>query len=197
MVRVRLTLILLVLALCGCTSMSYSDTNKGVFTGRMFVEWVEGVGFIFRPDEESPLTFTPDDGNGKPIRPGVMYTDGGSIPRFLWGLHGFSPWEYAKAYIIHDWLFEAQHCGYKPDNSYSFSDSHRLMGETLKTLMETVPKLKSELVFDAVTDAVSTPIARYLWVRGGCNSPLQRREGGVAILGFESVPKGRVVLTIE
>ena len=33
-----------------------------------------------------------------------MYTDGGSIPRIAQAFNGFSPWGYAPAYMIHDWL---------------------------------------------------------------------------------------------
>jgi hypothetical protein len=44
------------------------------------------------------------------IRPGAIYTDGGSIPRAVRSAVGFSPWGYGPAYIVHDWLFVAHHC---------------------------------------------------------------------------------------
>jgi hypothetical protein len=78
-----------------------------------------------------------------------MYTDGGSIPRFLWGVKGYSPWSYAPAYIVHDWLFEAHHCGYTPDNRYSFEDSVAVLAEGLKAVMEQNLEVRDYFVFDS------------------------------------------------
>jgi hypothetical protein len=70
--------------------------------------------FVFVPNPNDPLKMSriDQDGNvvGEPIQPGMMYTDGGSIPRIATVFKGFSPWGYAPAYMIHDWLFIAKHC---------------------------------------------------------------------------------------
>ena len=110
------------LVLLGCGSINYSqvvETSK--FDGRLFVMWVgegsaySGDGrFVFIPNPNDPLTFTRLDNMGtvigQPIRPEIMYTDGGSIPRLATVFKGLSPWGYAPAYMVHDWLFIAHHC---------------------------------------------------------------------------------------
>ena len=80
-----------------CSTQAYRDTKSGSFRGVLDVRWVKNDFFIFIPSKTDPLTFTRS--NGKPIQPGIMYTDGGSIPQFLWGVEGYSPWGYAPAYI--------------------------------------------------------------------------------------------------
>ena len=166
----RLTVLLsLVVALTGCATQPYRETLQGKFTGALDVRWVENDYFLFLPNKDEPLTFVRS--NGKAIRPGRMYTDGGSIPRFLWGIEGYSPWGYAPAYIVHDWLFEAQHCGYAPDNQYTFEDSVAVMAESLKAIMEASTEVRNYFVFDSVVAAVGSPIARRLWEKGSCKPP--------------------------
>lgn len=162
-------LLLLSAALVGCASQSYRDTREGTFAGALDVRWIENDYFLFLPNEDEPFSFVRS--NGIPIRPGAMYTDGGSIPRFLWGIEGYSPWGYAPAYIIHDWLFEAQHCGYEPDNKYTFEESVAVMAESLKAVMEASLEVRNYFVFDTVVAAVGSPIARRLWDKGSCKAP--------------------------
>lgn len=166
-----------------CASDLYKKTPDGKFSGTLDVRWVKNDYFVFIPNEKEPLTFTRKD--GAKITPKKMYTDGGSIPMFLWGVKGFSPWGYAPAYIVHDWLFEAQHCGYEPDNKFSFDDSVSLMAEAMKAVMETSPEVRSYFVFDSVVTAIGSPIAEKLWYKGNCdktflniqNLPLDAYEG--------------------
>ena len=68
--------------------------------------------FLFVPDPRDPLVFRRADpqSHGAVIQPGLMYTDGGSIPKIAQVFNGFSPWGYAPAYMIHDWLFVGRHC---------------------------------------------------------------------------------------
>jgi hypothetical protein len=84
---------------------------------------------------------------------------------------GYSPWGYAPAYIFHDWLFEAHHCAYEPDNRYTFEDSVKVMTESLKAVMEVAPEVKNYFVFDSVVGAVGSSIARRLWEQGSCKAP--------------------------
>lgn len=161
-----ISIFLTVFALSGCMSISYKETNAGKFVGDLDVRWNKNDHFIFIPNQNNPLKFIRKDGSE--IKPEIMYTDGGSIPRVLWGVNGFSPWGYAPAYMIHDWLFEAQHCGHSPDKNYKFKDSVSIMAESLKTIMEEEPKVKNNFVFTSIVSAVSTSIAEKLWVKGKC-----------------------------
>lgn len=183
-------IILCVLIIEGCASKPYRETSEGKFTGTLDVRWVRNDFFLLLPNKDKPFAFTRKD--GAVIRPGPMYTDGGSIPRFLWGVKGYSPWGYAPAYIVHDWLFEAQHCGYEPDNKYTFDDSVALMAESLKTVMETNPEVRNYFVFDSVVSAIGSPIAKRLWDGGSCKSPLL---GEMRLL--EKELPGELIMTIR
>lgn len=165
----QLVFIAVGLSLAGCASQPYRDTAPAKFTGALDVRWVKNDYFLFIPNRDEPFTLLRN--NGSKIQPGPMYTDGGSIPRFLWGIEGYSPWGYAPAYIVHDWLFEAQHCGYEPDNKYTFEDSVKLMAESLKAVMEAAPEVRNYFVFDSVVGAVGSSIARRLWEKGSCKAP--------------------------
>lgn len=165
----RIFLLFLAVTLAGCASVSYRATPDGKFAGELDVRWVKNDYFLFMPNKDNPFTFLRKDGSA--IRPGPMYTDGGSIPRFLWGIKGYSPWGYAPAYIVHDWLFEAQHCGFEPDNKYTFDDSVSLMAESLKAIMEASPEVRDYFVFDTVVAAIGSPIAKRLWENGSCKTP--------------------------
>lgn len=186
----QLALVLIGLALAGCASQPYRDTAPARLTGALDVRWVQNDDFLFLPDKDEPFTLTRADGTR--IQPGPMYTDGGSIPRFLWGIEGYSPWGYAPAYIIHDWLFVAQHCSYAPDNKYTFEDSVKVMAESLKAVMEAAPEVRNYFVFDSVVGAVGSPIARRLWEKGSCEPPP---------FGIQAVPEkaapGELLMTIR
>lgn len=78
-----LILILLVFTLEACAPMSYRKTDEGRFNGVLDVRWIKNDYFLFAPSKDDPFRFT--RANGEVIRPGPMYTDGRSIPRFLWG----------------------------------------------------------------------------------------------------------------
>lgn len=172
-------------ALLGCATVSYKKLKPGTFDGSLIVMWVgegdpkSGDGkFVFVPDPKSPLSFTrPGDGPGKVIKPGVMYTDGGSIPKIAQVFKGLSPWGYAPAYMIHDWIFTAHHC--KVDNPDSkiydeiegvrFEDSIRILGEGIQTLVATKLVNQDDVAANAITWAVGSSVARHLWnVKGAC-----------------------------
>src|SRR5262249_9096204 len=88
---------------------SYEDFHVGSLKGKLIVQWWERDKFVFLPDKDDPLTFKRSD--GETITPGRMFTDGGSIPRPLWIFRQYSPWGYAPAFIVHDWLFHMKQCG--------------------------------------------------------------------------------------
>ncbi len=58
------------------------------------------------------------------IRPGLMYTDGGSIPKIAQVFKGLSPWGYAPAYMIYDWVFTARHCIVDGETNARFDQVH-------------------------------------------------------------------------
>jgi hypothetical protein len=165
-----LVVLLPVLLSCGCATRSYLGTADSRFVGDLEVRWVANDYFLFLPKQGNPLRLLRPNGQ-PPIEPGPMYTDGGSIPQALWGVQGLSPWGYAPAYIVHDWLFEARHCGYAPDNQYSFEESVTVIAEGLKAVMENDPRVRNYFVFDAVVGAVGSPVAKKLWDNGKCNAP--------------------------
>lgn len=186
----HMIIIVLVLVMSGCSTELYKNTGDGKFSGALDVRWVNNDYFLFLPNKDNPFTFTRP--NGQSIRPGKMYTDGGSIPRFFWGVKGFSPWGYAPAYIVHDWMFEAQHCGYVPDNKYKFKDSVDVMAESLKAVMEQDTKVRDYFVFDSVVTAINSPIANRLWDKGSCKVPPVGMESLI-----EGAEPGELLMTIK
>ena len=162
------TMILLICWLfAGCAQLTYQQTEKGSFAGQLDVRWIEANRFIYIPNPDAPLSFTTSQ--KKVIRPELMYTDGGSIPRFFWNVPGYSPWQYAPAYIIHDWLFEQHHC--KLSDS-SFEESATVLAEAIKTIMESGKAPRDETTLLSIYEAVRSPIARAIWDReNACNRP--------------------------
>jgi hypothetical protein len=187
----RLIILMLVMFVSGCAGVRYGETAESKLRGKLEVRWIENDYFLFLPKEDDPLTLIRPNGQ-KPIQPGPMYTDGGSIPQALWGVKGLSPWGYAPAYIVHDWLFEAHHCGYAPDNQYSFDDSVTVIAESLKAIMENDPRTRNFFVFDSVVLAVASPVAKRLWDDGRCKPPPNNKK---LVPGQQ--PPGELLLTID
>lgn len=176
---------LLALPLSGCATVDYLHTAPGHFTGSVFVMWVgEGNGsgdgnFLFVPDPRDPLVFTRADpqSHGAVIKPGLMYTDGGSIPKIAQVFNGFSPWGYAPAYMIHDWLFVGRHClvdgepGTRFDQikEVDFTDSATILGEAIRALVASNQVKPNDVAGETITGAVDSVVARKLWdQRGAC-----------------------------
>jgi hypothetical protein len=127
-------LLLAALGLGGCASVHYARTDQGELRGDLLVKWVEPDLFVFVPVATNPLTFVRADKTA--IVPGPMYTDGGSIPRPLWALPAYSPWGYAPAFVVHDWLFDRKHCDDPTYASYTVTDAAWVMSEVMKTMIE-------------------------------------------------------------
>ena len=186
----RYILIILVLGMLNaCAAQRYVNTPTSRYHGALDVRWVKNDFFQFIPNQDDPFIFT--RANGETIRPGVMYTDGGSIPRFAWGIPGYSPWGYAPAYIVHDWLFEAKHCGYPPDDQYSFHETVEVMAEGLKAVMEANPEYRNYFVFDTVVAAVGSSITNRIWDKGECKAP------NIRVQGLDQQPLGELIMTIR
>lgn len=154
----------------------YKSTKTGKFKGLPHVIW----NGMFKKEKTPRFIYQPDPGNefhfirhnGQVIKPRLMDTDGGSIPRLLHGQYQYDPWTYAPGYIIHDWIFTAHKCNYSPDNAFSFKDSATILAECIKTQMEvgfvdydgkTVKFPKRKFTLYLIHLAVSSSIARKLW----------------------------------
>jgi hypothetical protein len=148
----------------------YDRTDVGSLKGKLIVEWVDQDRFIFIPDPQDPLTFVRK--NNDTIRPERMYTDGGTIPTALRAIKSYSPWGYAPAFIIHDWLFVMKHCKVAGFEKYDVDKAATVMAEVMKTVMEN-PKYggPNKLVHYSMHEGVRSPTARNYWETGKCDTP--------------------------
>jgi hypothetical protein len=178
------------LSLAACAGLTYENTTPGTLQGQLIVMWVGEDRFVYASYEDDPLVFTPSSElqvklGIRSFRPGLMYTDGGSIPRPLRALEGFSPWGYGPAYIVHDWLFAAHACllQHQPDmgeprdrteymkvNAVSFEDSAVLLAEIIKTLMLDNRVQTNPFAFSAISSGVDSFVARDIWNSSDPNS---------------------------
>lgn len=137
--------------------------------------WISPDRFIYRPSADRPFYFK--RANGEVIKPRSIYTDGGSIPRPLWILRGYSPWAFGPAYVAHDWLFTAHHCGYPEANNHTVFTAADVLSECIKTLMEREPEarpyLRNPTLLYTIDKAVRSKIAQDLWNNGTCQKPPQ------------------------
>jgi len=186
--RLLVALACVCVLLSGCAGVTYRRTSVGEFSGQLDVRWIKPDRFIYMPNPDDPLRFVTSD--RRAIVAGTMYTDGGSIPRLFWGVPGYSPWGYAPAYIVHDWLFAAHHCALPAYADVTFDDSARVLAEAIKTLMETDLAPRDATTLWAIHAAVQTPIAKKLWdAPDHCDRP--------AHPAAESQPIGELVLRID
>jgi hypothetical protein len=148
----------------------YRDLGTGTFEGRISLIWNGPDLFVYNVDPNHPFQYT--TAAGRVIRPQLMDTDGGSIPKLLRGVGNFSSWNYAPAFIIHDWLFVAHKCNSAPDNNWEFEETATVMAECIKTLMvrgftdydgANVKLPKDEDTLYAMYLAVGSRIARNAW----------------------------------
>jgi len=177
----------LAVLIAGCVSVDYPKLPTGQLSGSLFVMWVgegnnSGDGnFLFVPDPQDPLVFHRADPAtpGATIQPGLMYTDGGSIPKIAQVFKGLSPWGYAPAYMIHDWVFIAHHCivdgstekRFDQVRGVAFDDSAAILGEAIKALIATRQVAPNDVAPGAITAAVGSVVAKNLWdEKGACKS---------------------------
>jgi hypothetical protein len=126
--------------------------------------------FLFLPKEGNPLTFKRSD--GQMIQPGLMYTDGGSIPRPLRALKNYSPWGYGPAFVVHDWLFHVQNCQLTGWQDWTLKDAATVMSEVMKTMMESPAfNYGDKTTVYLMYEAVQTPPAQKAWSSRVCDQP--------------------------
>jgi hypothetical protein len=152
----------------GCAQVLYEKTPAGKFAGRLNVEWIAPNLFVYRPDPAEPLTFTAAD--GKVIRPQLMYTDGGSIPRLFWSTPNMGPWDFAPGFIVHDWLFLQHRCKAGDWQDYSFDRSASILAEALKTQMAQSGQ-PDPVILWAIYEGVKTSTAKAAWDSTDCRIP--------------------------
>lgn len=141
----------------------FTDFPVGVFTGEPHLVWVKPDIFRHEPQLANPFGFIRK--NGEVIEPGRMFTDGGSIPRALWFIKDLSPWAYAPAFLIHDWLFDLHHCG---RDTRSFEEVRDIMMEGVRTLIETKVCKMNRAAFDLIYAGIDSFVARQLWDESEC-----------------------------
>lgn len=174
-------------ALASCGHVDYPGAPPGEFKGSLFVMWIDNGGplgdgtFVYVPNPNDPLTFTRSaTGTVQTIRPQMMYTDGGSIPRIAQVFEGFNPWGYAPAYMVHDWLFVARHCnvdGLANEEeakiaNMGFQESADIIAEAIKTLIVSKKVSENDVAPGVISSVVAGPISQGLWNKeGACRDP--------------------------
>jgi hypothetical protein len=134
-VRVLLLLVALLPSAIAMAQEPVPSTSEARLKGVLLIQWNDEKRFIYVVDPQNPLRLELRD--GRVIQPGRMYTDGGSIPRVFWSVRGFSPWGYAPAYVLHDWLFHQHRCGTDAaPNNYSFEEANQILDDVIGILFK-------------------------------------------------------------
>lgn len=220
--RAKLLALAAATVITACGPNIYQKAQPGEFTGRIYLMWIDDGGnsgsgtFVFVPVPGQELTFTRKNpaATVTTIEPEMMYTDGGSIPRVAQAFKGFSPWGYAPAYMVHDWLFIARNCikdGTPTDREndiagMKFEESADVMAEAIKALVAQNMVKKNDVSEVIIPSVVGGPIARGLWDKdGACAgrrvSEADRKAVEAALPGarislrnaFRTLPDGKVV----
>lgn len=173
----------MLLALAGCGAADYAAAPVGKLSGSVLVMWVgesqAGIGdgrFVYVPSA-TPLRFerAKPAAKVKTIQPEMMYTDGGSIPALAQVFKGFSPWGYAPAYILHDWLFVARKCANDdlatPEQAavaqMPFTETDDVAAEVIKTLIASHTVAPNDIAPQLIAAAVAGPTAKARWNETG------------------------------
>ncbi|WP_333815452.1 hypothetical protein [Tabrizicola sp.] len=215
----RLALSALAAVVGGCANVNYETTRAGTFSGEVAVVWLSGTKgsgdgtFVYVPTEAKPLTFRRPEGEtkGRSITPGMMYTDGGSIPPFARIVNGLTPWNYGPAYIVHDWLFRARQClndkSTNPDydalKDLDFQDSAEIIAEAIKALEASGRVKKDQISGALVTAAVTSPFSHRHWTANGKCSEVSDEDqqtalnavGRKAVVGRETTTRFKLRTT--
>lgn len=201
--------ILVCVGLTACGRVDYKGATPGEFSGSLFVMWVGEGGatgdgkFVFVPNPNNRLTFTWTNGQGRErvIQPEMMYTDGGSIPKIGQIFNGFGPWGYAPAYMIHDWLYVAQHCNLDGAPTaaeakvadMSFRESADILAASINALVESGRVKPNDIAGRTISGAVAGPVARDLWNRKGV-CPVPRVEEADRLAAEAAIPGSSTAL---
>lgn len=118
------------------------DAGKaGVFSGLPLVEWHGEIDYLYHPSH----FFT--RWTGEKVTPWKEFkTDGGSLPRFLWGLPGMNPWTYFPAYVIHDFCYTFHEKGNIVE--CTFDEANLILAEMLVVMG--CPRERVTAIYEAV-----------------------------------------------
>lgn len=179
--------VVLMLLINGCAS-PFFEAKPGRIGGPVMTMWVGPDKFVYVPGPPNANFAFETAKTGRVIAPGLMYTDGGSIPRAARIFKGFSPWDFGPAYIIHDWIFYGRHCYVDPDDKkyddvrrfadvngingarpISFDESALILAEVIKTLVDRGQVSPWNLAGQVISSAVDSSFAAALWdAKGAC-----------------------------
>jgi hypothetical protein len=182
----RLALIVVTtLSLAGCVS-PHLLAKTGQIAGPVVTMWVGADKFVYVPGMEGQNFAFETATTGRVIAPGMMYTDGGSIPRVAQIFNGLSPWGFGPAYIVHDWIFYGRNCyvdqepaeyndiarfddvnGKNGSQPIQFDESALILAEVIKTLVDYGQVHEQVLAAEIISSGVDSPIAFALWNRRG------------------------------
>lgn len=124
----------------------YAQVEKGscgAFFGRLILEWRGPSDWFLL--QQQPLYFI--RANGERIWPENIPTDLGSIPRPFWNLPGLDPADYAKAYVIHDYMFKTHQK--REGVAVDFDEANLILAEMLVAMQ--CPRERVTAIYEAVT----------------------------------------------
>ncbi len=185
----KIVTIIAILLLAGCANVDEQDDKEkaiiatpdtlweqikiGKIEGEVILKWHSPDKFLYLPSAtNTPFRFTRvnSTGNTEVIQPEAFYTDGGSIPMVGRTFKEFSPWRFAYAYIIHDWLFEQPQCGELSDPTMSPEKAALIMAEIIKT--EMVMRTGQDIPIIAPTGGDSKTLLHSIYTAVATVSPI-------------------------
>jgi hypothetical protein len=208
MLRVARVVILSV-AVSGC-AFPFFQAKPGLVGGPVFTMWVAPDKFVYvpGPPEKNFAFETPT--TRRVIAPGMMYTDGGSIPRAARILKGFSPWDFGPAYIIHDWIFYGRHCYVDPDDPkyedekrfadvngikgsrpITFEESALILAQVIKTLIDNGQANPWNTAGQLISSAVDSTFAAALWDAKGACKTMRVEPLHIAMVWLTALPDAK------
>jgi Protein of unknown function (DUF1353) len=166
----------------GCVALTPRQPaiSGGELSGQLALAWDDGYTFVAYPVKGKELTYKFPKGHrlegalGE-IRPKLMYTDGGSIPRTFWSFDGLSPWEYGPAFILHDWVFLRHYCdGQK--YPVTLEEANDILLDAMILLDKQVAKRHGRRPHNkedvrTLIDAAVTRFSANAWNNGKCLEP--------------------------
>lgn len=212
--------IFLSLTLSACVS-PYFLAKLGRMSGPVVIVWVGENKFVYVPGRKDQSFAFETATTGRVIEPGLMYTDGGSIPRLAQAFQGFSPWGYGPAYVIHDWIFYGRHCyvdrnlpgqqfyadaarfvdvngdsltpeGHPRHKPISFDESALVLAEVIKTLVDYGQVPPRNVPAELISTAVDSPFALALWNQEGACEAQRVDPRHIAIVWLRTVGRNRI-----
>lgn len=149
-------------------SLEIRAAKAGKLEGKLIVQWLEPDKFLFVPDSAAPLKFT--RASGEVVQPMRLVTDGGSVPRPMWVSRSYSPWGFAPAFILHDWLFEMKRCKIAGNPAADYKVAALIMAEVIKTMAAAGVAQVDDLTLVSMHAAVTSTYAKDYWDNGRCES---------------------------